>query len=579
MAYRIEGGLSVPDRMDVDLAINLPIWTTGKQYIINDFFSNNNDLYLVTTTHTSSTIVGDVGNLKRFNNDNRIFIDNTTTAPAITGIPSLVEINNANTVLGGSKNVILFYTGTDIVSDVPTHVYHIDEGGTLTLLQEPIGKEYHVVRVDSITGVSPTAGEVSALINDTAKVFLVNKTIEFWSYNVAWTLDKTYTPGKTRIFADNTSVSPVLIKKPTLAEITTFVGTNTDVLIFYTGTDISTDIVIRVYDVDNVGNVTLTYSKPFTYSVHSDVYYQNTGLTSVVIDQMSISPLSGNYRADFNTQYNTQLANISQQGVLDLNTLSSTINGVGTPAAFALTPSYAPGVYETASAITFTGAFTLDGGGATDPIFIFRSTAGALTFSASCTFSLINGATANNVFFQAPGAVTVGASSSISGTIIGAGAVTHNTNSTLVGRSFTTNGLVTNTGGNVSVPALESPYPLGVLENFIFFASSGNLTDNNAGVLLGDVGTNNGTITGFTSLSGIVYQDTQGSSIVSISICVDGIVQQYSTRERIDSILKEDVITLADISLTDGQVVTAQVINSIGISRFYNRSLILTEIN
>jgi len=60
-----------------------------------------------------------------------------------------------------------------------------------------------------------------------------------------------------RIFADDTTVNPTITGAPTVAEISTFAGTNTNVVIYYTGNDTPTDPSTYVFDVDNSGSVTL----------------------------------------------------------------------------------------------------------------------------------------------------------------------------------------------------------------------------------------------------------------------------------------------------------------------------------
>jgi hypothetical protein len=105
----------------------------------------------------------------------------------------------------------------------------------------------------------------------------------------------------------------------------------------------------------------------------------------------------------------------------------------------------------------------------------------------------------------------------------------------------------------------------------------------NAGtnIIVGDIGTNAGAITGFESvtLSGVIYPPNQGSSNVQVSIYVDGVIVPTSTREHTNVITKEDIAIADVVTLAVGQVVTAKVLNSIGISRFYNRILTMNLIN
>ena len=104
-----------------------------------------------------------------------------------------------------------------------------------------------------------------------------------------------------------------------------------------------------------------------------------------------------------------------------------------------------PGVYSSLSgAYTLAAAatLTLDGNGDTSSVFIFQTTA-AMTTGASSIISLTNGALAKNVFWVIGSDATLGASSSFSGTILAAGAITAGANAAVTGRVLAEGGLVT----------------------------------------------------------------------------------------------------------------------------------------
>jgi hypothetical protein len=69
-----------------------------------------------------------------------------------------------------------------------------------------------------------------------------------------------------RLFADNTSVSPTTAGNPTVVEIAAFVGTTVDSIVYYNGTDISTNTPTYVYHVDASGNVTLLEKPSIVYN-------------------------------------------------------------------------------------------------------------------------------------------------------------------------------------------------------------------------------------------------------------------------------------------------------------------------
>ena len=111
-----------------------------------------------------------------------------------------------------------------------------------------------------------------------------------------------------------------------------------------------------------------------------------------------------------------------------------------------------PGVscQTTASPTTLNGTLTLSGSG----IFIIKSNS-ALTTGTSSNIILINGATANNVFFQVNGAFTAGTSSALQGTFLVNGAIVLATGASLNGRGLSIGGAITlnaNTVTNVAAP-------------------------------------------------------------------------------------------------------------------------------
>ena len=99
-----------------------------------------------------------------------------------------------------------------------------------------------------------------------------------------------------------------------------------------------------------------------------------------------------------------------------------------------------PGVscQNTASATTLNGTLTLSGSG----VYIIKLSS-ALTTATNSTILLTNGATANNVFFQVDGAVTLGIGSTFKGTILTSGAIVLKTAASLEGRGLSITGAIT----------------------------------------------------------------------------------------------------------------------------------------
>lgn len=323
---------------------------------------------------------------------------------------------------------------------------------------------------------------------------------------------------------------------------------------------------------------------PYNTTTSTGEYFQNLTIVPTIIGGMTATPpLAGKYKVEYNGQYNTALANITQQSVVDLNNLYLNLNAQAvtniTFPPFTAGTTIVPGVYSTAGAVSILGSVTLDGLNNPNSIFIFRTVA-ALSSGAGAVLNLVNGATANNVFFLASGAITLGAGSNISGTLISPlAAVGVGAGAFLNGRIFSMAAAIS-AMGNISVPVLPSQFEMGIIPNFAMFTSIGAVTNVGNNILIGDIGTNNGTVSGFqdATLSGFIYLPNQGASLCQFSIYVNGTIVPTSTRERTNVISKEDIVISDYVNITDGQTISIKVLNYIGISRFYNRNLTVTKI-
>ncbi|RMH21675.1 MAG: hypothetical protein D6698_02350 [Gammaproteobacteria bacterium] len=78
-----------------------------------------------------------VGNAiwNRITASNRVFLTNTAVAPATAGSPTTTEIMAA---AGSLSDTIVHYNGTDIETNEPTHVWHVDKSGNYTMLRSPV---------------------------------------------------------------------------------------------------------------------------------------------------------------------------------------------------------------------------------------------------------------------------------------------------------------------------------------------------------------------------------------------------------------------------------------------------------
>lgn len=182
--------------------------------------------------------------------------------------------------------------------------------------------------------------------------------------------------------------------------------------------------------------------------------------------------------------------------------------------AFGGGETISPGVYSIEGAGSIGGTLTLDGGGDPDAYFIMKFE-GGFSVGVGSTIVLTNGTRACNVFWIAEGAISVGASSVIKGTLFShPGAVTLGAGCNIEGRLFSSEGAMTVAAGSVAeMPAGPITIPinclgdcsaapsvdvLGSIKNFALFTSDGAVSNAATSGIVGNVGTNTGgDITGF----------------------------------------------------------------------------------
>ena len=115
-----------------------------------------------------------------------------------------------------------------------------------------------------------------------------------------------------------------------------------------------------------------------------------------------------------------------------------------------------PGVYYFSSSAQLTGTLTLSGTG--DFVFQIGST---LTTASSSSVLLINGAQADNVFWQIGSSATVGDGTSFDGSIIADSSITMDTGASLSGRALALNGAVSLDDNRITiVPEAGAFWPL-----------------------------------------------------------------------------------------------------------------------
>ncbi len=111
-----------------------------------------------------------------------------------------------------------------------------------------------------------------------------------------------------------------------------------------------------------------------------------------------------------------------------------------------------PGVYFFSSSAQLTGTLTLDGNGDSNARFDFQI-GSTLTTASSSSILLINGAQADNVFWQVGSSATLGTGASFDGSILADQSITLDTGASLYGRALALNATVTLDDNVITVPA------------------------------------------------------------------------------------------------------------------------------
>ncbi len=210
---------------------------------------------------------------------------------------------------------------------------------------------------------------------------------------------------------------------------------------------------------------------------------------------------------------------ITQRAKKDLDTAYSQLSNTTATntthaAAFGSGETITTGVYSVAGAGSVAGSLTLDAEGNPSAVFILKF-GGAFTTGASTTIILTNGAIAANVFWLAEGAIAMGASTKMKGTLIANNAaISMATGGNLEGRMLSTTGAVAFGPGSAYKPGTTiTNIPLNyccVLRstaNFVMFTSNGAVGNTGTSTITGNIGTHNGATTGFgtSTVNGSFY--------------------------------------------------------------------------
>ncbi len=122
-------------------------------------------------------------------------------------------------------------------------------------------------------------------------------------------------------------------------------------------------------------------------------------------------------------------------------------------------PPLVPGVYCFTSSAQLTGTLTLNGGGNTNAVWVFKI-GSTLTTASNSSVMIENGGQQCNVFWQVGSSATLGTGTTFIGNIFALASITLNTGTTLSGRALAQTGAVTLDANTVSVTACAVP-PVG----------------------------------------------------------------------------------------------------------------------
>jgi hypothetical protein len=320
----------------------------------------------------------------------------------------------------------------------------------------------------------------------------------------------------------------------------------------FTGTPLSTTANVgdNSTQIATTAFVLANSNQHFTLSEGTEIIANaSSGLSGSGI---TLIPNAGTYLLQLNAQFSIDPVNTDEAGS-DLDAAYTTLMAkTVTNSSHSVTyggETLIPGVYTNTGATTANGTLTLNGGGDPNAEFVFRS-GGAFGTGAGFNLVLTNGASACNVYWIAEGAIALGAGTVISGTLIA------NNGAITVGALSTINGSLLSTAGAIGLDATTISVlngctnATGNLAHFALYTKAGNLTNAGASVITGDIATNAGTITGFSSatLNGTTYSAGITSSLARFSLMKNGILIPFSERKITASSSLSSVINLQSVT-------------------------------
>lgn len=257
----------------------------------------------------------------------------------------------------------------------------------------------------------------------------------------------------------------------------------------------------------------------------------NNGASSITgyvgSDLGTITGFGASFNADDTTEiakWDLSLAYYQLLSVPATNTTHSSTFGIG--------ETLTSGRYSVLGACSLADTLFLDGENDTNSVFIFRFT-GAFAVSAASKVVLLNDARPCNVYWISEGALSIGASSTLKGTfIINSAAISVGPGCDIEGRLLTTGGAVAI--DNLSIyptgcdgttisftPADVCCHPnFGSTINFLMYTGIGAVTNVGASNITGDVGSDDGSISGFgpATHNGNIHNNNPVTALAKIDL-------------------------------------------------------------
>ena len=297
-------------------------------------------------------------------------------------------------------------------------------------------------------------------------------------------------------------------------------------------------------------------------SVDTSETISTSSTSNILIDGMSKSPEPGTYLVFFNSQYNISPANSSNvvntgQVIEDLMVIYNEINNLTVTTHVVAAGDiggkiYKAGVYSWGGALSSTTDVTLDAENNPNAVFVFKS-GGAFNTTAGIKVKLINGASASNIYWVAEGAIGIGASGIINGTLLSHNfAVAVGADCKINGRVFTTAGAIAFGPGVITVPTKPSYINFRRVSSFVLLTASGGIGNTGASIYNGDIATGAGAVTAFDSatVNGTIFP-SEGDTTVIKEIDGTATFSLYQKGELIpnSSRIRTTKLNMADISL------------------------------